>query len=302
MNAPAAPPHEAAPAYADLRALRTVNDAGWAAYLATNPTDDRHVVMMVGRGVAPRTLLRGEAFAWCDGLCAAAGGGDRVARVAAEPVPELVKVSDVGRMIPASDGRGGRGGPWLSRQGVAWNVNAGNLYCLYGRGKSKWLFMAQVKSEALERRVRTAERATRDAARAGEVAGARAAQRELAALMRQADDAQAAWLEVRRLLPPPSRPSAAEVALRPKPSPNPLPISESKSGVTRRVDALMIAHEQGWLEYLHPSVDNTRYAVRVGTGRRARREIPYDAVLPWVLGVADWHGRADLVAYRPDLG
>ncbi len=297
MNAP-----EAAPAYADLRALRTVGEAGWAAYLATNPADDRHVVMIPFRpGQAPRTLWRGEAFDWCDGLCVAAGGGDRVARLADEEVPELVRVADAARMIPAASGRGG---PWLSPQGVAWNVNAGNLYALYGRYRDRWLFEAQVRSEALDRRVRAAERTVQAAARAGEDADARAAQRDLGRLMKAAETAQREWLQIRRLLPPPSRPSAAEVSLRPKPSPDPLPIDPALHGVTQRVAALMVADGQGWIEYRHPTADSTGYVVRVddGAGGRVERTLSHEAVLPWLLGVADWYGRADLVAYRPDLG
>lgn len=283
----AATPHEAAPAYADLRGLRTVADSQWIAYLATYPADDRHVVLplRLGRGWAPRTLLRGEAYQWCEGLCWAAGGGDLVARVADEALPELVAMADVPGMIPAVDGRGGKGGPWLTRQGVAWNVNAGNFYTLYGRGRrSRWLFADQVRAEAAERRVQAA-------ARAG------ATKRRLAALVEQEGAARAKWLEVRKLLPPPTRPAAAEVDLRPKPSPDPLPIGQGLPGVTRRVEALMVAADAGWLEYLHP--DGDVYVVRIA-GAEVR--VGEDAVLPWLLGVADWHCRADLIAYRPDLG
>lgn len=278
----AATPHEAAPAYADLRGLRTVTDEQWVAYLATHP-DDRHVVLplRLGRGWAPRTLLRGEAHPWCEGLCWAAGGGDAARRVVDEPLPELVALADVPGMIPSVTGRGRT----LTRQGVAWNINAGNLYTLYGRGRhQRWLFAAQVRAEAADRRVQIAERDN-------------AKKRRLAGLVEQAGKARAAWLEVRKLLPPPTRPAAAEVDLRPKPSPDPLPIDPRLPAVTMRVNALMIARDAGWLEYLHP--DGDVYVVRIGGALvRVRAEV----VLPWVLGVADWYGRADLIAYRADLG
>lgn len=84
-----------------------------------------------------------------------------------------------------------------------------------------------------------------------------------------------------------------------------LPVPAKMPEENRRLAILGIGHAEGWFEYLRPegdTLDSRRYVVEIATplGRVERVLLP-EEVLPWVLGLADSHGRAELVAYRPGL-
>lgn len=85
----------------------------------------------------------------------------------------------------------------------------------------------------------------------------------------------------------------------------PLPVPSGAPEENRRLTILGIGHAEGWFNYVRPEGDTLaerRYVVEIATplGRVDRVLLP-DEVLPWVLGLADSHGRAELVAYRPGL-
>ena len=65
----------------------------------------------------------------------------------------------------------------------------------------------------------------------------------------------------------------------------------------RIANALFLAEELGWLEFVGPSEGG--YVVVVDG---IRRELPGHMVLPYVLGVGDARGEGHKVAYRDGLG
>lgn len=249
-------------AFHSLHALRRVHDLGLATYVAGQPRDARHVMR---RCYTYRTLLRGEALAWAAGLAAGAGRLTLADEVAAQPVPDLVSVD-------TAAGRLGLGVP-----AVRLMIRGGQLYPLYGNradgtGRALYLFTAQV----------AAERAAR--------------------LGTQVEETRQAWLAVRSLLPTPVPESMVGVDITPAPSPDPLPLDPDLAGSVRAVQGLQMAERAGWLTYHYPIRDGYAVTMADVAGTEVDITVPAQALLAWLLGVADWHGRADLVAYRPGLG
>lgn len=264
-----------ADAYVELRALRTVDDAGLATYVAGVPDEARHSLLL-RRGGGYRTLLRDEATPWCDGLDTASRRR-RVAELTAEPVPTLLTLAEAAQQLPVGQHELNR----LTR--------ANALYPLYGRtpsgqGRVRYLFEPQVKLEALRRRLRVDP--------------------DDAELEQQRDEALAVWLAQRKLLPPLIHEATVDVDLRPAPSPDPLPLDPSSQPEPKVcIEALRRAAELGWLEYRHP--DDTGYVVAFSLNWRPDlfvRHLPQRDVLPFLLGMADFHGRSDEFAYRAGLG
>lgn len=90
-------------------------------------------------------------------------------------------------------------------------------------------------------------------------------------------------------LPPPGKPLA-------------LPLGEPET--IRRLRALMLTHQAGWLEYRAPDdrAEGLVFHIDSISGRAV--ELAGEDVLPWLLGVADARGpgAADLITYREGLG
>jgi len=289
-------------AFAKLRALRVAADEGWIEYRAGEPADDLHVVD-VDRPGAPihRTLLRGEAYHWCLGLADGHGHGQLVRAVLEEPVPDLVSLAAAAASIPAVGWYGRVTSPWMTVDGIEYHIRRGTLYPIYVGRRVRYLFADQVRYEQFQRAVDTLKASGSDADSSAEVAQHR---RDLGEALRAVETSRSDWMSVRRLLPLAVRPAMLGDDLAPKPSPDPLPIPRGNSEDARRIDALMVGHRQGWFSYTHP-LDDGRFAVDVldaATDDQIRVELPGDGVLPWVGGVADRHGRMDLVAWRDGLG
>jgi hypothetical protein len=267
--------------YLALRALRVVQQAGWADLVAADMLAGRYV-LDVGTPTRPhyRTLHRGEPFWYCVGFGDACGGGDRVADLVDEDVPDLLDSAGAAAIIPRELFPFA---PSMTVDGVRHLVDTGNLYVVYGLHRRRLLFRAEVDYVAAQRRARAL-------AHHGELqAAARAAD--------VAEEARAQWAAVRNWLPDVHERDGAD--LRPRMAPVVLPaVQQPRAPRLRR--ALFLADEAGWLSYLHPVDDGEAYVVEV---RGVRRQVPADAVLPYVLGVGDGFGGAGrLVAYREGLG
>lgn len=269
-------------AFCDLVALRAVADLDLATYVAGDPGRARHVMGLTRAGgqVVYRTLHRGEPLAWASGLAAGAGLVDLGDQLAATAVPALLDGDTAARALG------------LSVQGLHYAVRAGDLYPLYGNragtgtGTARYLFASQVAAEAARRQLR----------------GDHLAAGRRKRLEAQLDQSTQAWLQVRQMLPAPVRESMVDVDIRPLPSPDPLPVDPDAAPAVQAVRGLQIAEAQGWLTYHYPI--GRAYAVTMvdQRGHEVDMTVPADGVLAWLLGVADRHGRADLVAYRPGLG
>lgn len=81
----------------------------------------------------------------------------------------------------------------------------------------------------------------------------------------------------------------------------PLPVDPGLNPRSLAIVLLQLAEEAGWLSYdgMDLREGGDRYQVTLPNG--VARELLSAEVPAWVLGVADTHGRADLVAYRPGL-
>lgn len=270
-----------ASAFRDLYGLRSVDDLDLARYVAGDPGDARHV-MRLARGnkrVTRRTLIRGEAEQWAAGLAAGAGHVDLGDRVANTPVPELVTLAEAADMLG------------LTERGVDHVIGRGRLYPLYGNtsagtSQARYLFACQVRAEARSRGL----------------ADENLQPRRRRVLELQLEDATAAWQLVRAMLPTPVPIAMAEGDIQPGPSPDPLPLDPRIDPATLAVQGLQLAERRGWLTYHYPLAGV--YAVTMANldGAQVDMTVPAKGLLAWLLGVADFHRRADLVAYRPGLG
>lgn len=276
-----------ADAVLELFAMRAVEDLDLAEYVAGEPAEARHTLLT--NSGAYRVLLRGEPAAWCDGLASAAGYPQLIPDLAARPVPKVLTLAQAAQLLPSLADPDAA----LSTYGA--KNAAQTLYPLYAanllsRGRQRYLFELEVRAVAAERRLTVAERGTE--------------RRPRARLSKAAAAAREEWLALRRQLPTPIREHMAEVDLAPAASPDPLPLDPDRlSASALCLDGLTIAHQEGWLVYRHPTGEGRAYAVQLETpDGPVSREIPQERVLPWLLGVADWHGRPELVAYRPGLG
>jgi hypothetical protein len=281
--------------YHQLRALRIAHDEGWCEYVAADLAEARHVL---GLSTGYRTLIRGEAWWWCRGLAAGYGRDQLVLDVLGEQMPELLTTADAAKRIPAVDRWSTQRGPWMSSDGIAYQVNKGTLYPLYGPGRLRYLFVDQVDALALGK---TGEVLTKQ----GQT---RAQLRAIDEAQTEADTARQRWLKIRALLPPLVRlgSAAVEVDVTPRPSPRPLPVPKETTERSRRAQALMIGNREGWFRFVHPPLDDDTdpYVVEVvdADGDTVQLGLPHEGVLPWLLGIADRHGQGAKVAHRPGLG
>lgn len=263
-------------AFHSLHALRRVEDLGLATYVAGQVRDARHVMR---RCYTYRTLLRGEAQAWAAGLAAAAGHLELADQVAAQPVPSLLTLETAAERLG------------LAVQGVRLLLRGGGLYPLYGNrpdgtARALYLFTAQVAAEQAARELRD-----------WSMTPSRQARLEV-----RAEQAKQDWLVIRAMLPTLVPEAMAGVDLAPAPSPDPLPLDPDLAGSVRAVRGLQVAERAGWLTYHYPIGDGYAVTMSDTDGTEVDITVPAQALLAWLLGVADWHGRADLVAYRPGLG
>jgi|KBSSwiStaDraftv2_1062776.scaffolds.fasta_scaffold62698_4 hypothetical protein len=282
------PPPEATAvheAILELFAMRAVHELGLARYVAGEPALARQVLALnpAGRPRTFRTLIRDEPVAWCDGLACAAGYTGLIPALAAGPWPRVITPRDAAQLLPKvadpSATVGTYGAEYLARA----------MYPLYAhnrlsRGLARYLFVDEVQAEAATRRL--------------------AAQPTQAA-QSAADTARERWWALLRRLPTPARPRTVGADLTPVASPEPLPLDPGELSLADRcVAGLMVAHRQGWLTYLHPGPAGHSYLVRVANvdGDEVDREIGQARVAAWLLGVADFHGYPELVAFRDGLG
>lgn len=269
-------------AFLDLFGLRTVDDLGLAAYVAGEPAEARHVARVRrprGQQVH-RTLLRGEARAWTGGVAAGAGYPELMGQLGTHPTPALMPFGEAAQRLG------------LTESGLDYALKAGTLYPLYGntasirRGRARYLFADQVDLEVVTRELR------------GTLTPAR---RRL--LERRVVERTEAWMAVRAMLPTPVRESMAGVDIRPLPSPDPLPLDPDRAGLAAlSVQGLQLAEQHEWLTYHYLLPHGYAVTVADREGAEVDITVPVEGLLAWLLGVADWHGRADLVAYRPGLG
>lgn len=74
------------------------------------------------------------------------------------------------------------------------------------------------------------------------------------------------------------------------------------SGTRKRIIALTEGSVAGLFRYRYVDPGRDAYGVAVTVGRQTvRRELVGERALYWALGVADRHGRPDVVAYRPGI-
>jgi hypothetical protein len=238
-------------------------------------------------------LIRDEAYWWTLGVGDGHRDGQVVDAVLAEAIPPLVPT------IAAAKALG------MGVNGLAYNVNSGSLLALYGTRHARYLFEDQLRVQRLTRHVGALTREVEDAA-GGE---ARRAQTALDKAIASFDTAQFRWKTIRTLLPDAVRPVDVGADLTPDPSPDPWPIPTMRPPAKRRIRALMIAEQQGWLTYVQPNTepgggfDGTFKLEVAGPGRDVlERNLPVAAVLPYVLGQGDARGQGQLVAYRDGLG
>lgn len=277
-------------AFLDLVALHTVDDLGIAGYVAGTPAQGRHVMRVrKRRGLQVyRTLLRGEARAWAGGIAAGAGYPELAGQLDKLPTPALMPFGEAAQRLR------------LTKSGLDYALKVGNLYPLYGntasirRGRARYLFTDQVDLEVVTRELR----GTLKRARRGTLTRAR---RTL--LKERLAERTEAWMAVRAMLPTPVRESMAGVDIRPLPSPDPLPLDPGRLGVgVLNVQGLQLAEQCGWLTYHYLLPHGYAVTVADREGAEVDITVPVEGLLAWLLGLADWHGRADLVAYRPGLG
>lgn len=111
------------------------------------------------------------------------------------------------------------------------------------------------------------------------------------------------WQRIRSTLPPLTR--VEQLTSYPGPVPSgPLPYRNERR-IGQQMEALTIADAEGWCAYVHgDGRDDGRYTIEVPAGpdHVTTRILTGDDVLPYVLGLADWHGHPELVAYRDGLG
>lgn len=277
-----------------------------------------------------RTLIKGESpnrdepFWWALGVADFHGRGELVVKLEREQLPDLVPVDQAAALMPSMDRWGRSLRDRMTADGITYNINRGTLYPLYGPHRTRYLFVDQLKQVTA---TRLADMAARDE-------DLKAADRHY----KTAERLNTKWLKVRGLFPPATRISDLGFDVTPGPSPDPLPVRQGQAEANRRLRALLIGSSHGWYAFQHPIdraatgpcascglkvsvegmeslalcphcgaqigltwVDGTRsYLVRLPNGKP--RILPGIGVLPWVLGMADSHGAAAEVAYRPDLG
>lgn len=295
-------------AYLGLLALKVADDEGWCRYVATEPTaSGRHILEVPGlmKGSRKlRALTRGEAYWWAMGFGDGYGDGQLIADLAREPIPELVPVAQAMDLIPAVDRWGSMTQPWMSLAGIRHNIDTGRFYPIYGvSGRTQYMFRAQIIAEAASRYAGAARSGAADLIAAGD-SGAAQAQQRAAEAERHADQTAADWQAIRERLPQRISPAQLGLTVTLRPSPDPLPVpSVYRTQASRHVvRALMIGDQETWFGYRNPAGDSYLVDVTDANDIPIRRSLPASSVLAWVLGMADYHGRSDLVAYRDGQG
>lgn len=257
-----------------LRALRALIDAGLIDYLGGNRPAGNHLVRVRRHGFT-RLLRRDykinvghgkvrvdEAYWWSLGFADAAGRGAELVE-RDFAMPALVSTAEALEVYHAA------GTPLTEDQVRRTLTRGGKLYPFYPLASRVRLSRDQVAADS-------------DAA------------------------ARARWADLERTLPP----VVGEDLVRgyvPDPSPDPLPIGPvTDAGMTearRRILALRIGHGEGWFHHEFSDAPADVYSSdTAGPDGDVSRDLPGEGVLPWVLGHADWHHQADMVAYRAGLG
>lgn len=270
---------EADHAWRRIRALWTCHQRGWIEYVAAEPKarpisgprtgGSRWLVRQpkdAPRPGALRELRREEVIAWAFGVACAHGEPEALDGLDGLEAPELITEAQAAALLH------------LSPDGVRYRLRGGHVGRLYPfyhaahRGIVRKLIAAQVRTIA----------DPNDAA------------------------AAAAWEEIRKQLPPPTRFADLPDYRGPAPSPTPLPVdgpTRYPAEETRAIQALMIGDAEGWFRHNHSDAAASRYSVTVHTPTgEIDLTLPGPDVLAWVLGHADTHGHGDLVAYREGLG
>lgn len=265
-----------------------------------------------GRRAATLCLVDDEPCHWLLGWADADDPrrSDYLLEAMGEVPPAMVPADEAGALVPGLDWLGNRRGPTLTHSGIRHLIAEGALMWLYGPDRRRHLFAAQLAAEAARREAlfaaTTQQRLQADAA-AAQTAGrpyrrltaqAMASVGRAAAATRAADRAAARWAEIEPLLPP----SPTKAGSPPPERPGGLTLSLHKPLYRRHHAALNLGHEHGWFNYVHALRDRYIVELAAGPGRPpVLRELPAAWVLPWLRGVADWHGQGSLIIYRPGL-
>jgi excisionase family DNA binding protein len=160
----------------------------------------------------------------------------------------------------------------LSRDGVGYRIRQGQLHVTFPGGQRR-LIAAEVRATA-----------------PGRVPGGR----------------RNAYQEWRRLLctwPPLVHISDLPGYTDPAERGHPLAVPETMPEGQRQIFALNLVSASGLIRYLYVDSGRDLYGASITDvgGETTRRELPRQAVLPWLQGVADSAGQPGLVAYRPGL-
>jgi hypothetical protein len=291
--------------WAGLRALNVVTaDEGLVGYVASELAGRIHVLNIAPETARPhyRHLIRWEPAAWARGVADVHGLGAVVESAVAEPVPELLTPAEAAELLPTVN-QGRVTNERMTVDGVDYNVKTGALYALYT--PTRFLFAAQVRFEAARRRA---------------LASAIGEDADLDALKHVGSTVvsplEKEWMAIRGLLPPAISINALGRDVSPESSVDPLPLARLQSNNRRPMprrwtEALMLAHQAGWLRFIGPEPDAYVYRVEIRDLSDTARELAVagEDVLPWLLGVADGRDaaglgvrNADTIAYREQLG
>jgi hypothetical protein len=298
-----------------LRGLRLGQFYAALAYRPAQSSPGRHytfdtVPMRPGRRSTTLCMVDDEPAWWLLGHTDADNPrrSDEVLGVLAESPPATIEAAQA--VLPGVDHLGNPRGARLSPVGIRYVIGQGGLAWLYGPDRRRRVFADQVAAEAARREALIAATALQRlqadaeaAQRAGRpyrrlAAQAMSAVGRTAAAADAAAEAAARWAAVERLLPPfPPR-----AGTPPPPKPVALTVSLHKSTDRRLHDALNAGHRSRWFNYLHPD-DGDTYLVELAAvrGPSVIRRLPGHRVLPWLRGVADWHGAGVQVVYRDGL-
>lgn len=265
--------------FAEIRrlvVLRSLADSGLVEYLGGDRAAGNHLVVERRHGI--KRLLRrdytinighgkrrvDEPYWWSLGYADAAGRGAELVDSCTFAQPEMVTVGEAVQLFAAM---GERITEDMIRRTM---INKGRLQPFYPVGNRMLLARDQVESSG-------------------------------------SPQARTRWTELERKMAPAVGKDLVRAYL-PAPSPDPWPIRHvNQPGMTearRRIQALRVAHIEGWLHFEYSDTMKDVYSVDVpaGVGLFRRRDLPGEGALPYALGHGDWHGQAHLIAYRDGLG
>jgi hypothetical protein len=268
-------PDDLARAWYRLRLLAIGHAAGWYEYAGGDLSEGRHVLRLPNGQW--RELRRYEEVGWVRGVADAMHDGHTAEVWANIPIPELWTIQETADALGVTEAQ-------INYRFVNdWRPST------FGTGRKRasvdrWLYPVYVLSGNLRVQHTIAAQAK---ASLGDTA------------------AEAEWQRLRGLLPPTTTIPEVTDYPGPVPSPDPLPFGNDRP-MARRAEALTIATNEGWLDFVHGDPQHGRWTVDVPTGndhvhRRTLQDADMD-VLAYVLGHADVHGHPELVAYREGLG